>query len=207
MSLQDEDQIVAEIQKIFSQLKKKKKTLKFDFGKKKKKVDVKEDLSKDYSYEELLQRVFDILKDKNQDLQERVYKIVPPIVQREGSKKTAFCNITDIATRMNRPTDHIILFVFAELGNHNLNLGTSGSLDGNQRLVIRGRFQQKQIETVLKKYIVEYVTCKICKSAETLLTKENRLYFVQCQSCGSTRSVSAIKTGFVAQIGRKKPTE
>ena len=80
-------------------------------------------------------------------------------------------------------------------------------MDGNQRLVIKGRFQQKQIETVLKKYIVEYVTCKICKSAETLLSKENRLYFVQCQTCGSTRSVGAIKTGFVAQIGRKKPAE
>ena len=109
------DPIEQEIFQIFSQLKKKKKQKKIDFGKKKKKVEKVEE-SKDYSYFELLQRVFDILKDKNQDLQERVYKIVPPIVNREGSKKTAFCNITDICTRMNRPTDHLIQFVFAELG-------------------------------------------------------------------------------------------
>lgn len=33
---------------------------------------------------------------------------------------------------------------------------------------------------------VEYVTCKICKSPDTLLSKENRLDFVTCESCGSS---------------------
>ena len=47
---------------------------------------------------------------------------------------------------MRRQPDHLIQFLFAELG-------TSGSIDGNQRLVIKGRFQQKQVETVLKHYI------------------------------------------------------
>lgn len=37
-------------------------------------------------------------------------------------------------------------FLFAELG-------TSGSVDGSRRLVIKGRFQQKQIENVLRRYI------------------------------------------------------
>lgn len=32
---------------------------------------------------------------------------------------------------------------------------------------------------------VEYVTCKICKSPDTILDKENRLYFMTCESCGS----------------------
>ncbi len=32
---------------------------------------------------------------------------------------------------------------------------------------------------------VEYVVCKTCKSPDTLLNKENRLYFVTCESCGS----------------------
>jgi hypothetical protein len=34
---------------------------------------------------------------------------------------------------------------------------------------------------------VEYVTCKICKSSDTLLGKENRLYFITCEACGSSR--------------------
>lgn len=49
----------------------------------------------------------------------------------------------------------------------------------------------------------DYVSCKTCKSADTILTKENRLFFVQCESCGSSRSVSAIKTGFVAQTQKR----
>ena len=35
---------------------------------------------------------------------------------------------------------------------------------------------------------MEYVTCKICKSSDTLLDKENRLYFITCEACGSRKS-------------------
>lgn len=47
------------------------------------------------------------------------------------------------------------------------------------------------------------MTCKTCKSPNTLLLKENRIYFMKCSSCGSQRSVSAIKTGFQAQTGKR----
>jgi translation initiation factor 2 subunit 2 len=38
------------------------------------------------------------------------------------------------------------------------------------------------MEAVLRSYIMEYVTCKTCKSPDTLLEKDNRLFFVTCQS-------------------------
>jgi translation initiation factor 2 subunit 2 len=47
---------------------------------------------------------------------------------------------------MHRTPEHVIQFLFSELG-------TSGSVDGAKRLVIKGRFQQKQIENVLRRYI------------------------------------------------------
>ncbi|KAI8824556.1 eukaryotic translation initiation factor 2 beta [Fimicolochytrium jonesii] len=150
--------------------------------------------TRDYTYEELLHRVFSVLRENNPDLvgDKKRYTIAPPQVLREGTKKTLFANVVDICKRMHRQPDHVIQFLFAELG-------TTGSIDGAQRLVIKGRFQPKQIENVLKRYIMEYVTCKTCKSADTIMMKENRLFFLQCESCGSTRTVSAIKTGFVAQ--------
>lgn len=52
-------------------------------------------------------------------------------------------------------------------------------------------------------YTVEYVTCKTCKSPDTLLSKENRIFFMSCESCGSRRSVNTIKTGFQAQVGKR----
>ncbi|KAF9911187.1 hypothetical protein EC991_004411 [Linnemannia zychae] len=154
--------------------------------------------NRDYTYTELLSRVFKILRQNNPELagEKKRYTIVPPSVMRDGNKKTVFANVADICKRMHRQPEHVIQFLFAELG-------TSGSIDGSQRLVIKGRFQQKQIEAVLRRYIVEYVTCKTCKSPDTLLTKENRLFFLQCEACGSTRSVSAIKSGFQAQTGKR----
>lgn len=151
-----------------------------------------------YSYSELLTRVFQILRKQNPDLagEKKKYTIVPPSIHREGNKKTLFANIIDICKRMNRAPEHLIQYLFAELG-------TTGSTDANQQLIIRGRFQQKQIENVLKRYIVEYVTCKTCKSPSTVLKRENRLFFQQCESCGSTRSVSAIKSGFKAQTEKR----
>ncbi|CDH49020.1 eukaryotic translation initiation factor 2subunit beta [Lichtheimia corymbifera JMRC:FSU:9682] len=166
-----------------------------------KKGDVKEkkdeawlNSDRDYHYDELLSRVFKILRQNNPELagEKKRYTIVPPSIHRDGSKKTVFSNVADICKRLHRQPEHVIQFLFAELG-------TTGSVDGSQQLVIKGRWQQKQIENVLRRYIVEYVTCKTCKSPDTILSKDNRLYFVQCESCGSTRSVSAIKTGFKAQ--------
>lgn len=153
------------------------------------------------SYNPLLKRFFTLLTQKNPDHAlsgTKSYKIPPPQCMREGNKKTIFANIAEICKRMKRTDEHVTAYLFAELG-------TSGSVDGSRRLVIKGRFQQKQIENVLRKYIIEYVTCKTCKSPDTELSKgENRLYFITCNSCGSRRSVTAIKTGFSAQVGKRK---
>jgi hypothetical protein len=49
---------------------------------------------------------------------------------------------------------------------------------------------------------VEYVTCHMCRNPETSLTRDSvtRLYFIQCESCGSRRSVAPIKSGFHATM-------
>ncbi|KAJ1636358.1 domain found in IF2B/IF5-domain-containing protein, partial [Pavlovales sp. CCMP2436] len=94
---------------------------------------------------------------------------------------------------------HVFNFMLAELG-------TTGSIDGSQRMVIEGRFQPKAVEHVIRKYVSEYVMCSSCKSPDTELCKENRLYFVQCNKCGARRSVAAITAGYKAQIGRRIKT-
>ncbi|AEO62295.1 uncharacterized protein THITE_153800 [Thermothielavioides terrestris NRRL 8126] len=153
------------------------------------------------SYNPLLSRFFALLAQKNPDHASsgtRSYKIPPPQCLREGNKKTIFANLPEICKRMKRAEEHVTAYLLAELG-------TSGSVDANRRLAIKGRFQQKQIENVLRTYIIEYVTCKTCRSPNTDLSKgENRLYFITCNSCGSRRSVQAIKTGFSAQVGKRK---
>lgn len=117
---------------------------------------------------------------------------------------------------MRRNSEHVFQFMMAELG-------TEGSIDGAKRLVIRGKFVPKYIESLLRKYITEYVSCQMCRSFNTTLTRDSvsRLFFVSCQvlhplpyavyyllitfllslpqDCGSTRSVAQIRAGFHAQ--------
>eukprot|EP00769_Ergobibamus_cyprinoides_P001079 gnl/Ergobibamus_cyprinoides/2076.p1 GENE.gnl/Ergobibamus_cyprinoides/2076~~gnl/Ergobibamus_cyprinoides/2076.p1 ORF type:complete len:312 (+),score=134.23 gnl/Ergobibamus_cyprinoides/2076:31-936(+) len=154
---------------------------------------------RDYTYTEMLDRVFSILHADRPELagasKRRVMK--PPKVQREGSKKTVFSNFSEICQALHRQQDHFLAFLMTELG-------TDGSIDGNDRLVIKGRFQSKNIEIVLRRYINEFVMCHGCRSIDTLLMRENRMYFVQCEHCGAHRSVQSIHKGFVADLSRRR---
>ncbi|XP_031377874.1 eukaryotic translation initiation factor 2 subunit beta-like isoform X2 [Punica granatum] len=127
---------------------------------------------RDYQYEELLGRVFNILRENNPELagDRRTTVMRPPQVLREGTKKTVFVNFMDLCKtlnvlileinfRMHRQPDHVQAFLLAELG-------TSGSLDGQQRLVVKGRFAPKNFEGILRRYINEYVICLGCKSPD-----------------------------------------
>ncbi|KXZ51263.1 hypothetical protein GPECTOR_13g750 [Gonium pectorale] len=155
---------------------------------------------RDYDYEELLERVFGILREKNPELtgERRRTVLKPPQVAREGTKKTVFTNFMDLCKAMNRQHEHVSQYMLAELG-------TSGNLDGQQRLIVKGRFLPKSFETVLRRYVNEYVLCPGCKSVDTLLDKDSatRLMHLRCQQCGASRTVQAIKAGFVARVTKR----
>ncbi|KAH7615872.1 hypothetical protein Ndes2526B_g09183 [Nannochloris sp. 'desiccata'] len=156
---------------------------------------------RDYTYEELLDRVFGILKENNPELtgERRRTSLKPPQVAREGTKKTVFTNFMDLAKSMNRNPEHLQQYILAELG-------TSGSLDGQQRLIMKGRFLPKAFEGCLRRYMNEYVLCNSCKSPDTLLDRDSssRIMYLKCQQCNASRTVSAIKTGFQARVGSRK---
>ncbi|XP_074644551.1 eukaryotic translation initiation factor 2 subunit 2-like [Tubulanus polymorphus] len=154
---------------------------------------------RDYTYDELLQRVFDIMREKNPDIlagEKKRLVMKPPQVMRVGTRRTAFVNFTELCKMLHRQPKHLLAFLLAELG-------TSGSVDGNNQLIIKGRFQAKQIENVLRRYIKEYVTCHTCRSPDTILQKDTRLFFLQCETCGSRCSVASIKSGFQAVTGKR----
>ena len=99
---------------------------------------------------------------------------------------------------MRRSPDHVFQFMMAELG-------TEGSIDGNKRLVIRGKFVPKYIESLLRKYILEYVSCHMCRCFEkTNLTKDSvsRLYFLHCILC----FIGRFKVSFRIVVPRRNET-
>lgn len=111
------------------------------------------DATQPIPYQLLVTRFFSLIQSHHPDLLSsgsKSYRIPPPQCLREGNRRTIFANISDICKRMKRSDDHVMQFLFAELG-------TSGSVDGSRRLVIKGRFQQKQIENVLRRYIGMFI--------------------------------------------------
>ena len=55
---------------------------------------------RDYTYDELLQRVYNVIKEKNPDStmgEKKKFVMRPPQVVKVGAKKTAFVNFTEIA--------------------------------------------------------------------------------------------------------------
>ena len=54
---------------------------------------------RDYTYDELLTRVFNIMREKNPDMitgEKKKFIMKPPQVDRVGTKKTSFTNFEDI---------------------------------------------------------------------------------------------------------------
>ncbi|KAL2316805.1 hypothetical protein Fmac_030681 [Flemingia macrophylla] len=148
----------------------------------------------DYEFEELLGRVFNMLRENNPELAGGRPRTVfrTPQVLREGTKKTVFVNFMDLCKTMHRQPDHVMAFLLAELG-------TSGSLDGQQRLVVKGRFAPKFFESILRGYVSSvHAKCTLLPTLRREPIKDGFLLM-----CRSGISVAAIKAGFVARVGRR----
>merc|ERR1711966_58901 len=91
---------------------------------------------------------------------------------------------------MKRPMDHVMQFVLAEFG-------TEGSITENGQLILKGRYLPKHLESLLRKYIREFVTCEMCKNANTKLERDasSRLHSVRCENCNAARKAALIKSG------------
>ncbi|CAF0850371.1 unnamed protein product [Didymodactylos carnosus] len=155
------------------------------------------DSAGDYTYEELLTRLYSRIP--SQITKPSKITMRPPQIARVGTKRTSFSNFGNTCKALRREEKHLQQYLLTEFGS-------SGSIDSNHALIIRGRFQPTQFEFVLRSYIREYVICKTCGSPETLLQKEERLPLLLCTKCCSRYFVSVIKTGFQAQVGRRAAT-
>ncbi len=175
----------------------------FPTKKRKKQTEVTTTIETDYSYTELLARLFTSLRRDNPmfDMPQTRLQVPFPQLVAVGTKRTMWINFLKTCEILHRLVDHLQSFIVVELC-------TTASIDVNGRLVIRGRLQRQKIESLLTKYIDEYVKCGVCKQTDTTLSKDpvSRLLFVECQMCQSKRTVAPIKAGFhvTTSIDRKK---
>ncbi len=105
-------------------------------------------------------------------------------------------NFNDLCNKINRASEHIILYIETELGI----LGSS-SIDQELNLNIRSKnVGPKILNGVVKKYIKSYVQCELCSNIDTIIEKKDDLMIMNCNICKSNRSIAKIQKGFVAGI-------
>lgn len=150
----------------------------FDFGKKKRKKNISQEEKSQDEYEFLLRRIYEYYHHEEPEQK----KMKPPKIYPDGTKRTIWANFGEICDIMNRSMQHVSDFISKELQ-------TPISINSKNALAIKGRYKPFDIETIIKKYIRDYVKCSVCKSPDTHFEKELRLTFVVCKKCKSKKSV------------------
>ncbi|CAD8090261.1 unnamed protein product [Paramecium primaurelia] len=139
-------------------------------------------------YNKALEKIIELLKENNPSLAtQNNIQLEKPQIDRLGTKKTLWKNFEAICIQMNREAQHVSQYLLIEMG-------TEGSL-ADEKLIIKGRYTSTQIETLIKKYLQEYVLCSLCMSSATTLIRdvESRLYSKECKNCKATKTVATLK--------------
>lgn len=67
------------------------------------------------------------------------------------------------------------------------------SLNIREQLSLNIRTTQRTFDGILRKFLDDYVTCLTCQTAQTHLIKSNGHWRIECQLCGSQRTVKRLK--------------
>lgn len=149
------------------------------------------DMPRELQYEYLLTKAMGELH-LQKEAREGVKFKLPLEVKRNVPTKTSI-NLCEIASHLRRDEAHLRKFVLNELL-------TTGSLNQEGKLYMKGRFTKTQIQETLREYIDLFVICKSClKSDSTELVKESKMVFLKCSGCGASRHVGNILEGYKTQ--------
>jgi len=129
-------------------------------------------------YEEMLDRVYSSVKVKVAKSE----RFEPPSVRSFiiGSR-TVITNFKEICEKLNRPPEEMARFFLREMA-------TGGGVE-DQRLILVGRFEERQLNSALQFYVRRYVFCPVCSSPDTVLVREKKLLYLRCLACGAISPV------------------
>lgn len=143
-----------------------------------------DDVPDELSYEYLMNRLY-YLHSKEDDTIKVKKLTLPKLIIKREAKRTSINNFEKICNSMNRCTTHFESYIAKEYR-------VKTSITITNAIVLKGKFNDKQLEALIKKYVGIYVCCKICKCNNTDLVNENRLTFVICNKCKSKTSVAKV---------------
>jgi translation initiation factor 2 subunit 2 len=110
-------------------------------------------------------------------------KIPAPIFE-VGSNNREMCikNYQQLCDSINRDYECLKNYILEELK-------TTGSLNINKQLIIKGKYKETGLILLIKNFIRKFVICHSCKTMDTNLEKTNKKYIINCNNCKASNNV------------------
>ncbi|MEK6847009.1 MAG: translation initiation factor IF-2 subunit beta [Nanoarchaeota archaeon] len=126
------------------------------------------------SYEEMLEEAYKKIKvvTTSSDRFE-----IPKVQGKVQGKNTIVTNISEIASYIRRPADHMAKFLQKELA-------VSGILE-KDRLILKTHLNSVKVNDKIAMYTKEFVLCTECKKPDTEIISEKGIKFKHCLACGA----------------------
>ena len=136
---------------------------------------------RDYSYEELLDRLYTRLPRK---VESREPFEIPKAEAFIVGNKTIIRNFKQIADYLNRGQKLLSRYFVKELA-------VPGTIDESGALVLQGRFSVNIINKLIERFVKNYVLCPTCGSRFTVLERSGKVFKLKCLACGAETTLKA----------------
>ena len=133
-------------------------------------------------YEALLDRLYKKLPEKSLKVSGQA---LPNLIILHIGTSTIIRNFSEYCDRIRRDPKICMRYLLKELG-------APGSLAENGQLVIQGKFTSSVINTLMDRFLRSYVQCSTCKSLDTVLKMEKKVWYISCLACGAQTPVKPI---------------
>jgi translation initiation factor 2 subunit 2 len=107
-------------------------------------------------------------------------------VSRQGGVRTLWENFGKIANQIEKDEKHISDFVSSELG-------AKVSINANRGMLLYGRFNEGDFQSILRNYVKTYCKCTFCGYMATNLQQDTTFDIIICSYCGRNNSIPSIK--------------
>lgn len=140
-------------------------------------------ISKTYNIETLIDRFCCTYKSITGNSSIGKFKTVIKALEIQPiNKKIYILNFKDVCASINREPQVVSTYIGKEL-----NVQTS--ISGNEALIIHGTYRRNQIESIIKRYVINSVQCQLCKTQDTKIEKIDRITYIICNKCHAKNAI------------------
>ncbi|WP_231112512.1 translation initiation factor IF-2 subunit beta [Stygiolobus azoricus] len=110
---------------------------------------------------------------------------LPSLMILQIGATTIIKNFAEYCDRIRRDNKICMRYLLKELG-------APGSVNENGQLVIQGKFTSSVINALMDRFLRSYVQCSTCKSLDTVLKMDKKIWYISCLACGAQTPVKPI---------------